>query len=293
MKTLKKVAIFLLIIAIIMPVSVPKNADAATKLNVKSKTLELGKSFNLKVSGAKKIYDIGSSNYKIVKLKKKSNKTIKVTAVGIGKATISVTAGDKKTLKTLKCKVTVKQPDIQTSIIQCNNKTYIQFISNCDKPLTIRCSLKLTNSEGITAWRTDTIFIYLNPNEKHIFETDTTETNLSLSVDYQSIAENSQIEEIETFSKLEFSELTTKTTPYGRSHHSISIKNNSEKDISYTIFYILVFSENEELLEVFSCSAYDLYAGTEKIIEFTSFDTPQFDENIKLYFSYNRLGLYD
>ncbi|MCR5324028.1 MAG: Ig-like domain-containing protein [Lachnospiraceae bacterium] len=88
-----------------LPVAEVTEAEAATaKLSKSKKTLNVGKSFTLKVKNASKKYKFESSNPSVAKVKTKSGKKTKVVAVSAGKATITATLGS----KVLKCVVIVK-----------------------------------------------------------------------------------------------------------------------------------------------------------------------------------------
>ncbi len=77
---------------------------ASAKLNVKKKTLKVGKSFTLKVKNASKKYTFTSSDPSVARIKTKKGKKTKVIAMSAGKATITAKLGKTE----LKCVVTVK-----------------------------------------------------------------------------------------------------------------------------------------------------------------------------------------
>lgn len=94
----KATAIFRLImvfsLVFIMTFSCALPAAAATrtiKLNTMSKTLYVGQTYNLKISGAEGKRKWSSSNAKVAKV----SSTGKITALKSGKTTISVTAAGK------------------------------------------------------------------------------------------------------------------------------------------------------------------------------------------------------
>ena len=90
-----------LVAPIITPVTNVTVAEAAAiKLNKKKKTLNVGKSFKLKVKGTSEKTTFTSSDETVAKVDKKG----KVTAVSVGKATITANVAG----NTLTCKVTVK-----------------------------------------------------------------------------------------------------------------------------------------------------------------------------------------
>jgi uncharacterized protein YjdB len=82
---------------------------ATIKLNATSKTIYKGKSATLKVSGTKKKVKWSSSNKKVATVSSKG----KVTAQKKGICYISA----KVVGKTLKCKITVKNPSLSSSSI--------------------------------------------------------------------------------------------------------------------------------------------------------------------------------
>lgn len=83
---------------------------SSIKLSHSSKVLVVGKSFKLKLKGAKSKVTWKNSNKKVIKVSKSG----KVTAKKKGKATVTAISGDTKK----KCKVTVEEPYLsQTSIV--------------------------------------------------------------------------------------------------------------------------------------------------------------------------------
>lgn len=97
---MKKTKIYSLMLMLILLLSFPMSADAAkVKLNKKSITLPVAKTYKLKVKGTKKKVKWKSSNKKVAYV----NKHGKVVAKKRGKATITAKVGKKK----YKCKVTV------------------------------------------------------------------------------------------------------------------------------------------------------------------------------------------
>ena len=98
---MKKTKIYSLMLLLILLLSFPMSADAAkVKLNKKSITLPVAKTFKLKVKGTKKKVKWKSSNKNVATVNKKGL----VKAKKAGKATIRAQVGK----KTYKCKVTVK-----------------------------------------------------------------------------------------------------------------------------------------------------------------------------------------
>ncbi len=102
MKSKKKVLLSLvLVLSLIFSLALPYTTEAATiKLNAASKTLNVGGSCTLKLSGTTKTPKWSSDNKKVATVTTKG----KVTAKAEGKATISA----KLNSKTYKCKITVK-----------------------------------------------------------------------------------------------------------------------------------------------------------------------------------------
>lgn len=99
MRRMKKVVSLVLVLMLIITL-MPVNANAAVKLNVTEKTIAVGESVTLKVTGTAQKVTWKSSNKKVVTVTKKG----KVTGKKEGKATISAKVGK----KTLKCKITVQ-----------------------------------------------------------------------------------------------------------------------------------------------------------------------------------------
>ena len=91
-----------LTLSLIGPLDV--KAGATIKLNATSKTLYIGKTFKLKLSGTSEAVTFKSSNKNIASVSKKGT----ITAKKSGKATITATAGG----KSYTCKVTVRKCSI-------------------------------------------------------------------------------------------------------------------------------------------------------------------------------------
>ena len=121
-----------LMVAAAVPAAVPQTAyvaevQAATKLKLnKSKvTLNVGKSYKLKVSGTKKTPKWKSGNTKVATV----NKSGKVTAKKAGKAKIQAIVGGKK----LVCTVTVKKASAASSKLAANYTKVINYIKKNGK----------------------------------------------------------------------------------------------------------------------------------------------------------------
>ncbi len=123
MGKIKKIVSIVLILALAVTM-MPVNANAAVKLNTTKKTIEVGQSVTLKVTGTTQKVTWKSSNKKVATVTQKG----KVTGKQEGKATISAKVGK----KTLKCKITVKakegmRPEFKESMDNfeaCVNEVY-------------------------------------------------------------------------------------------------------------------------------------------------------------------------
>lgn len=108
MRVLKKLNAALaltLTLALVAPIQTPVTpvavAEAATvKINKTKKTLKVGQTYQLKITGTKKTVKWKSSKKSVASVSSKG----KVTAKKVGKTNITATVGG----KTLKCKITVK-----------------------------------------------------------------------------------------------------------------------------------------------------------------------------------------
>lgn len=100
----KKVIALIMVCIVGFSTIAPTKVNAAMKLNVKSKTLEVGQSITLKVKGTKKKVKWSSGNKKVASVTKKG----KVTAKKAGSATIKAKVGK----KILKCKIKVRKKTI-------------------------------------------------------------------------------------------------------------------------------------------------------------------------------------
>lgn len=104
MKKTKKLIILLLLTIFTIPLCIPQNANAAIKISKKSKTMYVGSSMTLKITGTKKYVMWKSSNSKVASVSKKG----KVKAKSPGTATITATIGSGSNNKKLSCKLKVK-----------------------------------------------------------------------------------------------------------------------------------------------------------------------------------------
>ncbi len=111
-------------------------AKAKIKLNVTKKTIDKGKTYTLKVSGTSKKVKWSSSNKSVATVSSKG----KVTAKKAGTATISAKVDG----KTLKCKITVKNPIKinATSKTLYKGNTYTLKVSGTSKKVTWSSSNK-------------------------------------------------------------------------------------------------------------------------------------------------------
>lgn len=111
----KKLAVSLLAIAMILTLLPATNASAAakTKLNKKSATIYVGKTVSLKLKNNKKKVKWTSSNKKVATVSNKG----KVKGKKAGKTTITAKVGNKK----YKCNITVKNKKANNNISNDNN----------------------------------------------------------------------------------------------------------------------------------------------------------------------------
>lgn len=139
MKKVKKLSVLLLMCFLISMVSMPVSASAA-KLNKKSLSLNVGKSYILKISGTKGKITWTSSKKRVATV---SSKGV-VKAKKKGTATITAKYGKRK----LTCKVTVKQP--VTSVKLNKNSASIAV----GKSVTLKATVAPTaaNNKAVT-WK--------------------------------------------------------------------------------------------------------------------------------------------
>ena len=151
MKLLKKILIALIIsssIFVIIPTVVPQMPisniveAASIKINAKKKTLYVGNTYKLKITGTKKKVKWSTSNKKVATV----NSNGKVIAKKQGTITITATVGKQK----FKCKITVKAKNSNTVYITTTGSKY--HTSNCSylKKSKIAITLKSAKSKGYT-----------------------------------------------------------------------------------------------------------------------------------------------
>ena len=127
------IAVFFLLVVFVM--AFPKESQAAPKLNKKSITLIKGKSYTLKVKGAKKKAKWNISKKSVVRLSNKKKASVKITAVKAGQAVVSAKVGK----KVYKCKVTIVDPKLNKSKLSMT-------VGEND-------TLKVTNGTGKVVWK--------------------------------------------------------------------------------------------------------------------------------------------
>lgn len=116
----KKLLSLVIMICVILVSIAPVRTQAAVKLSETRKTLEIGQSLTLKVKGTNQKVKWSSDDTWVAEV----NKTGKVTAKNEGTATITA----KVSKKALKCKVTVKHPEIKvdkTTVYEDNNVSIV------------------------------------------------------------------------------------------------------------------------------------------------------------------------
>ena len=158
MKTFKKIVLSILIVVSTLSISQFINPEIPTnnvvqavsiKLNTKKKSLNVGKTYTLKLSKTKKKVKWSSSNKKIATVNSKG----KVTAKKKGTCTITAKIGKSK----YKCKITVIQPksitNSKSATVYITNSGKKYHTSNCRylRNSKIKTTLKSAKSKGYTA----------------------------------------------------------------------------------------------------------------------------------------------
>lgn len=112
----KKIGVYVLSLAMALSLIMPVNAAAAKqpKLNKKTASAYVGGTVNLKLKNVSKKAKVTwkSKSKKIAKITKQTKKTAKIKAVKAGKTTITAKYVLGKTKKTLSCKLTVKDNNV-------------------------------------------------------------------------------------------------------------------------------------------------------------------------------------
>ncbi|WP_343210095.1 Ig-like domain-containing protein [Anaerolentibacter hominis] len=142
-----------------------KTAEAAVKINKKAKTMYVGSSYKLKVTGTTKHVSWKSSNKKIVTVSSKG----KVTAKNPGSATVTALIGSNGKVTKLTCKIRVKpRLSLDRDYVECTTDdfevVYLTFKNDKDGE---GIMISTAGSEVVKAklgdWDGDTLPIYLTP----------------------------------------------------------------------------------------------------------------------------------
>lgn len=122
---MKKLILFLLISVLSLTLITPSNAYAATvKINKSKVTLNVGKTYTLKISGTTKAVKWTSSKKSVATVSSKG----KVTALKAGTAVITATVNK----KSYRCSVTVKDPVVKVflPVILLGDMTIEEYVDN-------------------------------------------------------------------------------------------------------------------------------------------------------------------
>lgn len=124
-KQLKKLLCSILMVCMVLSLFGSVQVKAAARLDVTSKTLLVGQTLTLKVTGASSKVKWSSTKSSIASVNQKG----KVTAKKAGKATIKAKVAG----KTLKCKIKVKKLNIKTGIVYEDDNIIVEFTGLSDE----------------------------------------------------------------------------------------------------------------------------------------------------------------
>lgn len=124
-RKLKKLLCNVLMVCMVLLLFTPVQVQAASRLNVTSKTLMVGQTLTLKVIGAVGKVKWSSSKSSVASV----NQSGKVTAKKVGNATIKA----KVSGKTLKCKIKVKKINIKTGVVYKDDNVIVKFTGLSDE----------------------------------------------------------------------------------------------------------------------------------------------------------------
>lgn len=268
MKRIKQ-ALVILLTAILAATAVPVQSQAAARISATNKTLDVGKSFNLKVYGASSKVKWSSSNKKVATVTKKG----KVTGKQEGTATIKA----KVAKKTLKCKVTV-QSNFSTSTatknisctLQDTGKGVVAILKN-NNSTTVSVSAKMvyysggkmidTSSDYNYGFESDTecALFFHAPTDSNYNDVSYDDYKISLSVDEASSSTTYSAKRIEVSSNI------------GSENVTAEIKNKSEKDLEF-IYIAVVFYDSQNKAIGYEYTYAKCETGGS--VDFVSFDFP-------------------
>lgn len=124
-RKLKKLLCNVLMVCMVLSLFSSVQVQAASRLNVTSKTLMVGQTLTLKVIGAVGKVKWSSSKSSVASV----NQSGKVTAKKVGNATIKA----KVSGKTLKCKIKVKKINIKTGVVYKDDNVIVKFTGLSDE----------------------------------------------------------------------------------------------------------------------------------------------------------------
>ena len=244
-KALAVVLSFVMILTVIAPVS---NIQAATiKLNCTKKTIYVGDSFKLKVSGVNGKIKWISYNSNVAKV----NKNGKVTGISAGKTEIH--AKYKNINK--KCIITVKDKDYSAGIkyeyVEIGNNSFIKVTNSNDVDVCVPIRLKQIDNDGFTqknfkndicVYKNDTTYYYIGSSEYSGYDS----SRLTLNIEgITKEVKNLQRVDLSTNMYTKQEERTDmvrlETVKYYETvkYCDLIAKNDSKKDVKYYRFVVL------------------------------------------------------
>lgn len=274
-KTKRTLALFLIcVIAFSTPIQTKVNA--AAKLNIKSKTLQVGQSTTLKVKGTKKKVKWSSSNKKVATVTQKG----KVTAKKAGTATINAKIGK----KTLKCKIKVQKKIVPEEKISAAEITKNISYTLLDTGKGVVAILENDNEVNVSvyaklAYYKNGSIIDTQSEENLLFEAGR-QCSMFLSAPYNSITDENM--EYDDYRITLSCELASKNiicgsstilvnSNYGAGNVSAEIQNASGKDLSSILLGCVFFDAAGNAI---GYEEHYAQCKTNGSIDYLSFDFP-------------------
>jgi len=158
-----------LFLVLLFCVTIPTEAEAATKLNTKSVTILKNKTYVIKLSGTKKKATWKTSKSSVARFVAKNNTAVKVKATKTGKSVVSAKVGN----KTYKCTVTVVDPKLSKTklTVRVGNTSALKVTGGSGK-ITWKSgntSIAAINAKGtVTAKKAGTVKVTATQNKKKL-----------------------------------------------------------------------------------------------------------------------------
>lgn len=272
MKKLRKVLLIVLIACMVIPVMHPVDVQAAVRISSTKKTMYVGESFVLKVSGTKQKTMWSSSKKSVATVTQKG----KVTAKSEGTAVITAKCGKKN----LKCKVTVESKfsskdavkKISCELLDTGKGVVAILKNNNECDVSLEAKLVYYKNGKMIDTRSDSNYGFEKGAECALFFSRPYDSNYN-DVEYDDYKITLSVEKA---TSIESDAKKIKVNPdFGADNVTAEVINNSDKDLEYISIACVFYDESGSAIG-YECHYADCKSSGST--DYLTFDFP-YDEN--------------